>query len=40
MNKRLRVGLTLLVTALCTAYVIWKIDVGRTLEILADTHVG
>ena len=24
MNKRLRVGLTLLVTALCTAYVIWK----------------
>ena len=40
MNKRLRVALTLLVTALCTAYVIWKIDVGRTLEILADTHVG
>ena len=40
MNKTLRVALTLLVTALCTAYVIWKIDVGRTLEILADTHVG
>ena len=40
MSKRLRVSLTLLVTALCTAYVIWKIDVGRTLEILADTHLG
>ena len=40
MNKTLRVALTLLVTALCTAYLIWKIDVGRTLEILADTHVG
>ena len=40
MNKTLRVALTLLVTALCTAYVIWKIDVGRTLEILADTRVG
>jgi uncharacterized protein (TIRG00374 family) len=40
LNRPLRVSLTLLVTALCTAYVIWKIDVGRTLEILADTHVG
>lgn len=40
MNKRLRVSLTLLVTALCAAYVLWKIDVGKTLEILADTHVG
>ena len=40
MNKTLRVALTLLVTALCTAYLVWKIDVGKTLEILADTHVG
>jgi hypothetical protein len=40
MNRSLRVGLTLLVTALCTAYLIWKIDVRKTLEILADTHVG
>ena len=40
MNKSLRVALTLLVTALCTAYVIWRIDVGRTLEILADTYIG
>jgi hypothetical protein len=40
MNRPLRVALTLLVTALCTAYVIWKIDVGRTIEILADTNLG
>jgi glycosyltransferase 2 family protein len=40
MNRSLRVGLTLLVTALATAYVIWKIDVGRTVEILGDTHLG
>ncbi|HEU6445733.1 MAG TPA: lysylphosphatidylglycerol synthase transmembrane domain-containing protein [Gaiellaceae bacterium] len=40
MSRSLRVSLTLLVTALCTAYVIWKINVGRTIEILADTHLG
>ncbi|MDP9491711.1 MAG: flippase-like domain-containing protein [Actinomycetota bacterium] len=40
MNRAIKVGLTLLVTALCTAYVVWKIDVGRTIDILADTHVG
>jgi glycosyltransferase 2 family protein len=39
-KRTLRVGLTLLVTALCTAYVVWKIDVGKTLEILADARVG
>ncbi|MDQ3777276.1 MAG: flippase-like domain-containing protein [Actinomycetota bacterium] len=40
MTRALRVGLTLLLTALCTAYVIWKIDVSRTVEILADTDLG
>jgi glycosyltransferase 2 family protein len=40
MNRRLRVALTLLVTGLATAYVVWKIDLSRTLEILADTKVG
>jgi uncharacterized protein (TIRG00374 family) len=38
MKRALRVGLTLLLTALCTAYVIWKIDVSRTAEILGDTN--
>jgi uncharacterized protein (TIRG00374 family) len=40
MSRRLRVVLTLLVTGLATAYVVWKIDLSRTLEILADTKVG
>jgi hypothetical protein len=40
MTRSLRVFLTLLVTALCAAYVIWKIDVGRTLELLVDANVG
>ena len=38
MRRAVRVGLTLLLTALCTAYVIWKIDVSRTAEILGDTN--
>ena len=40
MKHPVRVGLTLLLTALCTAYIVWKIDVSQTLEILRDTHVG
>ena len=40
MKRPLRVGLTLFVTALCAAYVVWKIDVGRTVEILGDTQLG
>ena len=30
MNRPLRVVLTLVVTGLCTVYLLWKIDVGRT----------
>ena len=40
MSRRIRVVLTLVVTALCAAYVLWKIDVGRTLELLVDVHLG
>ena len=40
MKSWIRVTLTLLVTALCTAYVVWKIDVSRTVAILGDTHLG
>ncbi|MBA2361209.1 MAG: flippase-like domain-containing protein [Actinobacteria bacterium] len=40
MTRLLRVGATLLVTALCTAYVVWKIDVGQTADILGDTRLG
>jgi hypothetical protein len=35
MKRPLRVSLTLLVTALCVAYLIWKIDVGQTLHVIA-----
>jgi uncharacterized protein (TIRG00374 family) len=40
MSRRVRVVLTLLVTSLAAAYVIWKIDLSRTLEIIGETHLG
>src|SRR5215208_5447338 len=40
MRRFLRVSLTLLVTGLCIAYLVWKIDVARTLDILADVQFG
>lgn len=40
MRRPLRVALTLLVTGLATAYIVWKIDVSRTAEILADMKLG
>ena len=39
MNRPLRVALTLVVTGLCTAYVVWKIDVGRTARVIADVNL-
>jgi uncharacterized protein (TIRG00374 family) len=40
MSRRIRIVLTLVVTALATAYVVWKIDLSRTAEILGDTRPG
>ena len=41
MNRRLvRAVATLVVTALCTAYLIWKIDLSETLHLLAHAKVG
>ena len=40
MRRPIRIGATLLVTGLCTAYLVWKIDVGRTAHILANANVG
>jgi glycosyltransferase 2 family protein len=40
MSRPVRVALTLLLTSLATAYVIWKIDLSRTLEIIGETHLG
>src|SRR6266487_5059046 len=40
MNRRLlRVGGTLAVTGLCTAYLVWKIDLSQTLHILAHANL-
>ena len=36
MSRSVRVFLTLLVTALGTAYLVWKVDISRTLDVLAD----
>jgi len=38
MKRPLRVSLTLLVTGLCLAYLIWKIDLGKTLQVIADAN--
>jgi len=40
MRRSLRLALTLVVTGLCTAYLVWQIDVGKTLDVLADANVG
>jgi glycosyltransferase 2 family protein len=42
MNKRraVRVSLTLLLTGLCLTYILWQLDVARTLDILLDAHLG
>ena len=37
MSRPLRVVLTLAVTGLCTAYVLWKIDLGKSADVLAST---
>jgi len=38
MNRRLRVAATLLLTGLAVAYLVWKIDVGQTADVLADAN--
>ena len=40
MRRALRVGATLVVTGLCTAYVVWKIDLGATADVVRSAHVG
>jgi glycosyltransferase 2 family protein len=38
--RLLRVAATLVVTGLCVAYIVWKIDVGRTVHVLAHARAG
>ena len=40
MKRSLRVFATLLLTGLAVAYLVWKIDVGKTADTLADTDLG
>ena len=40
MRRLWRVGATLVVTGLCTAYILWKIDLRRTGQVLAHARVG
>ena len=40
MRRSVRLALTLAVTGLCVAYLLWKIDVSRTAHILGHAHLG
>ena len=39
-RRAVRVSLTLLLTGLCLAYILWQLNVGRTIDILLDAHIG
>jgi glycosyltransferase 2 family protein len=39
-SRLLRLIATLLVTGLCTAYLVWKIDISRTVHLLGHAHVA
>ena len=39
MRRPLRITATVLVTGLCTAYLIWKIDFGETLRIIRNADL-
>jgi uncharacterized protein (TIRG00374 family) len=36
-HRSVRVAATLTITGLCVAYIVWKIDIGATIDILRDT---
>ena len=36
----IRLGLTLLITGGCLAYILWQLDVRRTIEIVLHSHLG
>jgi hypothetical protein len=39
-RRLVRVVLTLALTGACLTYILWQLDVGRTVDILVDAHVG
>ena len=40
MTRRVRIAGTLVLTALAVAYLVWKIDLGTTLDVLAETDLA
>src|SRR5581483_3059518 len=38
-TRAMRVAATLIVTGLCTAYILWKIDLGKTGHVLAHARL-
>lgn len=40
MTRRTRVVGTLVLTAAAVAYLVWKVELDTTLDVLADTHLG
>ena len=40
MRRSVRVGATLLVTGLCTAYLVWKIDIRETAAVVRDAELA
>ena len=39
-GRAIRIALTLLVTGGCLAYLLWKLDIGRTVHILVHANLG
>ena len=39
-GRLVRLGLTLVLTGGCLAYILWQLDVGRTAHIVAHSHLG
>ena len=39
-RRGVRVAATLVVTGACAAYILWKIDIPQTIDILRDAHYG
>jgi glycosyltransferase 2 family protein len=40
MKRAIKLTLTLVVTGLCAAYLLWQIDIGETADILAGASIG
>ncbi len=39
-GRLVRIVLTLTLTGACLAYILWQLDIGRTLDILVHSHLG